>query len=86
MKILHLTCFSHYIRQVLEALKYCHSKRIVHGDIRTQCLLLANKENSTSIKLGGFGNAFEASEHGASGEGMQAQVRVLVQKAYVLKL
>ena len=60
---------SHYLRQILEALKYCHSKKVVHGNVRPQCLLLANKENSASVKLGGFGNALDLSEEGNIPEG-----------------
>lgn len=48
---------SHYFRQVLEALRYCHDHDIIHRDLRPQNILLANKENSAPVKLAGFGCA-----------------------------
>lgn len=53
---------SHYMRQILEALKHCHSKGVIHRNIQPHCMLLANKENSSPIKLGGFGMAVEIEE------------------------
>ncbi|XP_025080182.1 peripheral plasma membrane protein CASK-like [Pomacea canaliculata] len=48
---------SHYMRQILEALRYCHANGIVHRDLKPHCILLASKENSAPVKLGGFGVA-----------------------------
>ncbi|GAB6020802.1 hypothetical protein CHUAL_003460 [Chamberlinius hualienensis] len=48
---------SHYVRQILEALRYCHENDIIHRDIKPHCVLLATKENSAPVKLGGFGVA-----------------------------
>ncbi len=48
---------SHYFRQVLEALRYCHDHDIIHRDLRPHNILLANKENSAPVKLAGFGCA-----------------------------
>lgn len=58
--IFHL-CFtrSHYMRQVVEALRYCHENDIIHRDIRPSCALLATLDNSAPIKLGGFGAAIQ---------------------------
>jgi calcium/calmodulin-dependent serine protein kinase len=53
---------SHYMRQILEALKHCHTKGVIHRNIQPHCMLLANKENSSPIKLGGFGMAIEIEE------------------------
>ncbi|KAL1123191.1 hypothetical protein AAG570_002278 [Ranatra chinensis] len=50
---------SHYMRQVLEALRYCHDNDIIHRDIKPHCVLLASKENSAPVKLGGFGVAIQ---------------------------
>uniref|UniRef100_A0A914DF59 Protein kinase domain-containing protein n=1 Tax=Acrobeloides nanus TaxID=290746 RepID=A0A914DF59_9BILA len=44
---------SHYIRQLIEALQYMHSKNIVHRDIRPHNLLLSSKDNNASLKLRG---------------------------------
>jgi len=57
------------MKQILEALKYCHSKNIVHGDLRPHHLLLANRENSAPLKISGFGSAAELDEMGNVSEG-----------------
>lgn len=49
--------FSHYMRQILEALRYCHENDIVHRDVRPHCVLLAGRDNCAPVKLGGFGVA-----------------------------
>ncbi|XP_057652897.1 peripheral plasma membrane protein CASK isoform X1 [Diorhabda carinulata] len=56
------TVASHYMRQILEALRYCHENDIVHRDIKPECILLASKENSAPVKLGGFGVAIQLPE------------------------
>jgi len=48
---------SHYMRQVAEAMRYCHSNNIVHRNVSPQCILLASKENSAPVKLISFGDA-----------------------------
>ncbi|XP_050294146.1 peripheral plasma membrane protein CASK isoform X3 [Anthonomus grandis grandis] len=50
---------SHYMRQILEALRYCHENDIIHRDISPESILLATKENSAPVKLGGFGIAVQ---------------------------
>lgn len=47
------------MRQVLEALRYCHDNDIIHRDIKPHCVLLTSKENSAPVKLGGFGVAIQ---------------------------
>uniref|UniRef100_U5ENN4 Peripheral plasma membrane protein CASK n=1 Tax=Corethrella appendiculata TaxID=1370023 RepID=U5ENN4_9DIPT len=49
----------HYMRQILEALRYCHENDIIHRDIRPACALLATADNSAPVKLGGFGQAVQ---------------------------
>uniref|UniRef100_A0A1I8FS75 Protein kinase domain-containing protein n=1 Tax=Macrostomum lignano TaxID=282301 RepID=A0A1I8FS75_9PLAT len=44
----------HYMRQILEAMRYCHHHDIVHRDLKPHCVLLHSKENSAPVKLGGF--------------------------------
>lgn len=55
---------SHYMRQILEALRYCHENDIIHRDIKPHCVLLATKENSAPVKIGGFGVAIQLPESG----------------------
>ncbi|XP_048240911.1 peripheral plasma membrane protein CASK-like isoform X6 [Haliotis rufescens] len=55
---------SHYMRQILEALRYCHANQIIHRDLKPHCVLLASKENSAPVKLGGFGVAMQLPEDG----------------------
>lgn len=50
------------MRQILEALRYCHENDIVHRDIKPESILLATKENSAPVKLGGFGVAVQLSD------------------------
>ncbi|KAF3857238.1 hypothetical protein F7725_009097 [Dissostichus mawsoni] len=94
---------SHYMRQILEALRYCHDNNVIHRDVKEKedpqgeevthkpkkeeqgvengkrqtegvvikrtlslphCVLLASKENSAPVKLGGFGVAIQLGESG----------------------
>lgn len=54
-----LQIYSHYMRQILEALRYCHENDILHRDVRPACCLLATIDNSAPVKLGGFGVAIQ---------------------------
>ena len=62
--------FSHYMRQILEALRYCHANGIVHRDLKPHCVLLASTENSAPVKIGGFGVAVQMPESGKISGGM----------------
>ncbi|EFP08057.1 CRE-LIN-2 protein [Caenorhabditis remanei] len=57
---------SHYTRQLLDALDYCHSRKIVHRDVRPHNLVLATKDTSAPLKLCGFGVAKDLSDIGGS--------------------
>lgn len=68
---IHIVCFSeplynfsHYLKQILDALRYCHANNIIHRDLKPHCVLLASKENSAPVKLGGFGVATQLPESG----------------------
>ncbi|XP_014217066.1 peripheral plasma membrane protein CASK isoform X2 [Copidosoma floridanum] len=58
---------SHYMRQILEALRYCHENDIIHRDLKPQCALLAGEENSAPVKLRGFGVAVQLPSSQANG-------------------
>lgn len=53
---------AHYLKQIFEALKYAHDNHVVHRDVHPACLLFHTKENSSSVKLGGFGTAVDLTE------------------------
>jgi serine/threonine protein kinase len=44
-------------RSLLEAVAYCHKKRIVHRDIKPENILLASEDNDTYIKICDFGSS-----------------------------
>lgn len=45
------------VRQLLEALSYCHANMIVHKDLKPENILLEKKQDIQSIKLIDFGTA-----------------------------
>jgi len=69
--LLHLKCYSdsrsdllcvvvsHYMRQLLEAVRYCHDHAIIHCSIQPQFVVLASSGNSSPIKLTGFNAALQ---------------------------
>lgn len=65
------------MRQILEALLYCHENDIIHRDIKPHCVLLACKENSAPVKLGGFGVAIQLQDGELvnGGEGDEERMR-----------
>jgi serine/threonine protein kinase len=71
---------SHYFRQVLEALRYCHDHNIIHRDLRPHNILLANKENSAPVKLAGFGCAKRLTE----GDTVSSGNLLIIKQAIVL--
>ncbi|KAL3279290.1 hypothetical protein HHI36_016798 [Cryptolaemus montrouzieri] len=50
------------MRQILEALRYCHENDIIHRDIKPECVLLSTMDNSAPVKLGGFGVAIQLTD------------------------
>ncbi|CDW54750.1 peripheral plasma membrane protein CASK [Trichuris trichiura] len=60
---------SHYVRQLLNALSYCVDRDIIHRDIRLECAILANNENSAPLKLGGFHLAVQLPDSSARIQG-----------------
>ena len=68
-KLIDFSFCSHYMRQILEALRYCHENDIIHRDLKPQCALLAGKENSAPVKLRGFGVAVQLPSSQANGVG-----------------
>ena len=45
---------SHYMRQLLEAISYCHDHGIIHCNLQPQFVVVASSGNSSPIKLTGF--------------------------------
>lgn len=45
------------VKILLEALKYCHSKKVAHRDLKPENLLLQSATNDTDLKLADFGFA-----------------------------
>uniref|UniRef100_A0A5S6R0L5 Peripheral plasma membrane protein CASK n=1 Tax=Trichuris muris TaxID=70415 RepID=A0A5S6R0L5_TRIMR len=60
---------SHYVRQLLNALSYCVDRDIIHRDLRLECAVLANGENSAPLKLGGFHLAVQLPDSSAKIQG-----------------
>lgn len=69
---LKVSLFSHYMKQLLQALEHIHSQGIIHRDIRPHNIVLArsaisvlpnsnifSKDNSAPLKLCGFGVAVQ---------------------------
>ncbi|KAI6649097.1 calcium/calmodulin-dependent protein kinase type II delta chain isoform X16 [Oopsacas minuta] len=50
---------SNCLRQVLQALQFCHERNIIHRDIKPENLLLTSKHQPSNIKLADFGLAVE---------------------------
>ncbi|CAD1480323.1 unnamed protein product, partial [Heterotrigona itama] len=67
--MLYMVFEYHYMRQILEALRYCHENDIIHRDLKPQCALLAGKENSAPVKLRGFSVAVQLQSSQANGVG-----------------
>nr|XP_012144192.1 PREDICTED: peripheral plasma membrane protein CASK isoform X5 [Megachile rotundata] len=65
--MLYMVFEYHYMRQILEALRYCHENDIIHRDLKPQCALLAGKENSAPVKLRGFSVAVQLQSSQANG-------------------
>lgn len=45
------------VRQLLQAIKYCHSRGVVHRDIKPENILMTRKTNDLRVKIIDFGNA-----------------------------
>lgn len=50
---------SYYMRQILDAINYCHNAGIVHKDLKPANILLASEGRSAIIKLCDFGMSLD---------------------------
>lgn len=50
-----------FMRQILDAVKYCHKRDVCHADLKPANILLANSQNGT-IKIIDFGEAFKVQD------------------------
>ncbi|XP_029700567.1 triple functional domain protein isoform X4 [Takifugu rubripes] len=50
---------AYYLRDVLEALHYLHSRRIAHLDVKPENLLVAQRSGGQMVKLSDFGDAVQ---------------------------
>lgn len=66
------------MRQILEALRYCHENDIIHRDLKPQCALLAGRENSAPVKLRGFGVAVQLPASQPNGVGTLISFRSII--------
>ena len=71
---------SHYIKQIFEAIRYCHLNDIIHRDLTPMCVLLQNKEIKAPVKLGRFGLAIKCSD-GQTIQGSQSEKLILLESA-----
>lgn len=53
---------SHYMKQILEALRHLHNQGIIHRDLRTSHITLATKDNSSPVKITGLSCAVSVNE------------------------
>merc|ERR1719223_1920764 len=44
-------------RKLLEAIRFCHKKKVAHRDIKPENILLTSKKSDTDIRLADFGCA-----------------------------
>jgi len=44
-----------YMRQVVDAVAYCHERHVIHRDIKPENILLAGEGPSFTVKLADFG-------------------------------
>jgi calcium-dependent protein kinase len=51
------------IKQILEAMAYCHGLNIVHKDLKPENLLLQEKDNVEFVKVIDFGTAQKFLDH-----------------------
>jgi calcium-dependent protein kinase len=48
---------AHFMKQVLEAIVYCHRRNIVHRDLKPENLLLETKAEDSALKVIDFGTS-----------------------------
>lgn len=43
------------MKGIVDAVRYCHNKNVVHRDIKLENLLKESPENNSSVRIGDFG-------------------------------
>ena len=67
----------HYYRQLLQGIRYCHSKGVCHRDLKPENLLLSDDDEEPTLKIADFGLSSAMGGRGAATTQPATQLRRL---------
>jgi serine/threonine protein kinase len=67
----------HYYRQLLQGIRYCHSKGVCHRDLKPENLLLSDDDEEPTLKIADFGLSSAMGGRGAASTQPATQLRRL---------